>query len=336
MLIRPQDDGNSHPLPSEITPAHAHHNRRAMMQHLATGVAGVALASWAARQAWAQGDKSGATRPGKLPALAARPSSLVGANTMEKPTTYADASTYNNFYEFGTDKADPAKNAHSLKTRPWSVEVEGLVKKPGRWDIEDLLKLSAMEERIYRMRCVEGWSMVIPWIGYSLSELIKRVEPQGSAKFVEFVTLADPKTMPFVGSRVLEWPYVEGLRMDEAMHPLTLLTFGMYGEMLPNQNGAPIRLNVPWKYGFKNAKSIVKIRFVEKQPATAWYKAASHEYGFYSNVNPNVDHPRWSQATERRIGEDGLLSKKRKTLMFNGYEAQVGQLYAGMDLTKNY
>jgi len=336
MLIRPQDDGNSHPLPSEITPAQAHHNRRAMMQHLATGVAGVALASWAARQAWAQGDKSGATRPGKLPALAARPSSLVGANTMEKPTTYADASTYNNFYEFGTDKADPAKNAHSLKTRPWSVEVEGLVKKPGRWDIEDLLKLSAMEERIYRMRCVEGWSMVIPWIGYSLSELIKRVEPQGSAKFVEFVTLADPKTMPFVGSRVLEWPYVEGLRMDEAMHPLTLLTFGMYGEMLPNQNGAPIRLNVPWKYGFKNAKSIVKIRFVEKQPATAWYKAASHEYGFYSNVNPNVDHPRWSQATERRIGEDGLLSKKRKTLMFNGYEAQVGQLYAGMDLTKNY
>jgi sulfoxide reductase catalytic subunit YedY len=255
---------------------------------------------------------------------------------MEKPTTYADASTYNNFYEFGTDKADPAKNAHSLKTRPWSVEVEGLVKKPGRWDIEDLLKLSAMEERIYRMRCVEGWSMVIPWIGYSLSELIKRVEPQGSAKFVEFVTLADPKTMPFVGSRVLEWPYVEGLRMDEAMHPLTLLTFGMYGEILPNQNGAPIRLNVPWKYGFKNAKSIVKIRFVEKQPATAWYKAASNEYGFYSNVNPNVDHPRWSQATERRIGEDGLLTKKRKTLMFNGYEAQVGQLYAGMDLTKNY
>jgi len=193
-----------------------------------------------------------------------------------------------------------------------------------------------MEERIYRMRCVEGWSMVIPWVGYSLSELIKRVEPQGSAKFVEFVTLADPKTMPFVGSRVLEWPYVEGLRLDEAMHPLTLLTFGMYGEVLPNQNGAPIRLNVPWKYGFKNAKSIVKIRFAEKQPATAWVKSASHEYGFYSNVNPNVDHPRWSQATERRIGEDGLLTKKRKTLMFNGYEAQVGQLYAGMDLTKNY
>jgi len=294
------------------------------------------MATWASRHAMAQSDKLAAVRPGKLPALAARPSTVAGANTMEKPTTYLDASTYNNFYEFGTDKADPAKNAHSLKTRPWTVEVEGLVKKPGRWDIEDLLKLSAMEERIYRMRCVEGWSMVIPWIGYPLSELIKRVEPQGSAKFVEFVTLADPKTMPFVGSRVLEWPYVEGLRMDEAMHPLTLLTFGMFGEILPNQNGAPIRLNVPWKYGFKNAKSIVKIRFVEKQPATAWNKAASHEYGFYSNVNPLVDHPRWSQATERRIGEDGLLSKKRKTLMFNGYEAQVGQLYAGMDLTKNY
>ena len=335
MHARHSDNGHNPPLGSEITPAHAHQNRRQMMQHLATGVAGAALASWASREALAQSDKA-LVRPGKLAPLAARPSTLAGANTMEKPTTYADASTYNNFYEFGTDKADPAKNAHTLKTQPWSVEIEGLVKKPGRWDIEDLLKLSAMEERIYRMRCVEGWSMVIPWIGYSLSELIKRVEPQGSAKFVEFVTLADPKTMPFVGSRVLEWPYVEGLRLDEAMHPLTLLTFGMYGEILPNQNGAPIRLNVPWKYGFKNAKSIVKIRFVEKQPGTAWVKSASHEYGFYSNVNPNVDHPRWSQATERRIGEDGLLSKKRKTLMFNGYEAQVGQLYAGMDLKKNY
>ena len=336
MLIRTHDDGHNHPLSSEITPAPVQRQRRALMQQLATGVAGAALATWASRQALAQSDKPAVGRPGKLPALAARPSAVPGANTMEKPTTYLDATTYNNFYEFGTDKADPAKNAHSLKTRPWTVEVEGLVKKPGRWDIEDLLKLSAMEERIYRMRCVEGWSMVIPWIGYPLSELIKRVEPQGSAKFVEFVTLADPKTMPFVGSRVLEWPYVEGLRMDEAMHPLTLLTFGMYGEILPNQNGAPIRLNVPWKYGFKNAKSIVKIRFVEKQPATAWLKAASHEYGFYSNVNPQVDHPRWSQATERRIGEDGLFAKKRKTLMFNGYEAQVGQLYAGMDLRKLY
>ena len=216
------------------------------------------------------------------------------------------------------------------------MEIEGLVKKPGKLALEDLLKWGAMEERIYRMRCVEGWSMVIPWVGYSLSTLIQRVEPLPGAKFVEFLTLADPKTMPFVGSRVLEWPYAEGLRLDEAMHPLTLLAFGMYGEVLPNQNGAPIRLVVPWKYGFKNAKSLVKIRFTDKQPGTAWNKAAANEYGFYSNVNPNVDHPRWSQATERRIGEDGLFAKKRKTLMFNGYEAQVGQLYAGMDLNKNF
>jgi sulfoxide reductase catalytic subunit YedY len=255
---------------------------------------------------------------------------------MEKVTPYADASSYNNFYEFGTDKADPARNAHTLVTSPWSVQIEGLVKKPGPIDLADLLKLSPMEERIYRLRCVEGWSMVIPWVGYSLSALIKRVEPMGSAKFVQFVTLADPKTMPFVGSRVLEWPYVEGLRLDEAMHPLTLLAFGMYGEVLPKQNGAPVRLVVPWKYGFKSAKSLVRIRFTEQMPATAWNKAAANEYGFYSNVNPNVDHPRWSQATERRLGEDGLLTKKRKTLMFNGYEAQVGQLYAGMDLSKNY
>jgi sulfoxide reductase catalytic subunit YedY len=212
--------------------------------------------------------------------------------------------------------------------------VEGLVKQPRSYTLEDLIKLSPQEERIYRMRCVEGWSMVIPWVGYSLAELIRKVEPLGSAKYVEFVTLADPKTMPFVGSRVLEWPYVEGLRMDEAMNPLTLLTFGMYGEVLPNQNGAPVRLVVPWKYGFKSGKSIVKIRFTDKEPRTAWNKAAAQEYGFYSNVNPNVSHPRWSQATERRIGEDGLFAKKRKTLMFNGYEAQVAQLYAGMDLKK--
>jgi len=302
------------------------------MKHLATGVAGAALASWAARQAMAQG----APRPGKLAALPGGRSVVAGASTMEKLTDYKDASTYNNFYEFGTDKSDPAKNAHTLKTSPWTVEVEGLVRKPGKFAIEDLIKLSAQEERVYRLRCVEGWSMVIPWVGYSMSELIRRVEPLGSAKFVEFVTLADPKTMPFVGSRVLEWPYVEGLRLDEAMHPLTLLTFGMYGEVMPNQNGAPVRLVVPWKYGFKSGKSIVKIRFTEKQPATAWNVSAANEYGFYSNVNPNVDHPRWSQSTERRIGEDGLLAKKRKTLMFNGYEAQVGQLYAGMDLKKFY
>ncbi|MFO1192145.1 MAG: protein-methionine-sulfoxide reductase catalytic subunit MsrP [Rhodoferax sp.] len=331
MLIKTQRDGFHHDRPSEITPAGVYLQRRAVMQHLATGVAGAALASWASRQARAQ-----TARPGKLAPLPGARSAVAGASTMEKWTEYKDASTYNNYYEFGTDKADPAKNAHTLKTSPWTVEVEGLVKKPAKYAIEDLLKLSAQEERVYRMRCVEGWSMVIPWVGYSLAELIRKVEPLGSAKYVEFLTLADPKTMPFVGSRILEWPYAEGLRLDEAMHPLTLLSFGMYGEVLPNQNGAPVRLVVPWKYGFKNAKSIVKIRFTEKQPATAWNVAAANEYGFYSNVNPNVDHPRWSQATERRIGEDGLLSKRRKTLMFNGYEAQVGQLYAGMDLKKFY
>lgn len=298
---------------------------------MAGGAAGAALATWAARDAGAQ-----AARPGKLAALAGGKSAVAGANTMEKVTDYKDASTYNNYYEFGVDKADPARNAHTLKTTPWTVEVEGLVNKPGKFGIEDLIKLSAQEERIYRLRCVEGWSMVIPWVGYSLAELLKRVEPQGSAKYVEFVTLADKKTMPFVGSAVLDWPYTEGLRMDEAMHPLTLLTFGMYGEVLPNQNGAPVRLVVPWKYGFKSAKSIVKIRLTDKEPGTAWNKAAKQEYGFYSNVNPNVDHPRWSQATERRIGEDGLFAKKRKTLMFNGYEAQVASLYAGMDLKKFY
>jgi sulfoxide reductase catalytic subunit YedY len=306
-----------------------------MLKALAAGAAGSSMAVWAAREALAQPATWG-TRPGKLAALAGGVTRADGGMTMDKVTPYKDASTYNNFYEFGTDKSDPAVNAHTLKTRPWSVEIEGLVKKPGKLALEDLLKLSPMEERIYRLRCVEGWSMVIPWVGYSLADLIKRVEPLGSAKYVEFVTLADPKTMPFVGSRVLDWPYVEGLRLDEAMHPLTLLTFGMYGEVLPNQSGAPVRLVVPWKYGFKSGKSIVKIRFTDKQPGTAWNKAAANEYGFYSNVNPQVDHPRWSQATERRIGEDGLFAKKRKTLMFNGYEAQVGQLYAGMDLKKFY
>ena len=333
MLIRTSASGFDHPVASEITSRSVYEGRRDMLKLLAAGAAGTTLASWAARDALAQ---VAVPRPGKLAALSARPSSVAGAMTMERLTPYKDASTYNNFYEFGTDKGDPALNAHTLKTTPWSIEVEGLVKKPGKLALEDLLKLSAMEERIYRLRCVEGWSMVIPWLGYSLAELIKRVEPQASAKYVEFVTLVDPKTMPNVGSRVLDWPYVEGLRMDEAMHPLTLLTFGMYGEVLPNQSGAPVRLVVPWKYGFKSGKSIVKIRFTDRQPVTAWNKAAANEYGFYSNVNPNVDHPRWSQSTERRIGEDGLFAKKRKTLMFNGYEAQVGQLYAGMDLKKFY
>ncbi|MES2949364.1 MAG: protein-methionine-sulfoxide reductase catalytic subunit MsrP [Pseudomonadota bacterium] len=333
MLIKTQANGFNHPVASEITDRAHYESRRNILKMMASGAAGGAMATWASRQALAQ-TAVAIPRPGKLPALAARASTVAGATTMEKPTAYKDASSYNNFYEFGTDKSDPAANAHTLKTSPWSVEIEGLVKKPGKMTLEDLLKLSPMEERLYRLRCVEGWSMVIPWVGYSLADLIKQVEPLGSAKYVEFVTLADPKTMPFVGSRVLDWPYVEGLRLDEAMHPLTLLAFGMYGEVLPNQSGAPVRLVVPWKYGFKSGKSIVKIRFTDKQPGTAWNKAAANEYGFYSNVNPNVDHPRWSQATERRIGEDGLLAKKRKTLMFNGYEAQVGQLYAGMDLKK--
>ena len=334
MLIKTHDSGFCHPVPSEITSASAYAGRRELLKRMAAGAGGAALASWAGRAAWAQG--AGTVRPGKLAALPGAKSAVVGAITMDKLTDYKDASTYNNFYEFGTDKGDPAKNAHTLKTSPWTVDVEGLVKKPAKYALEDLLKLSAQEERIYRLRCVEGWSMVIPWVGYSMSQLIKKVEPLGSAKYVEFVTLADPKTMPFVGSSVLNWPYVEALRLDEAMHPLTLLGFGMYGEVLPNQSGAPVRLVVPWKYGFKSGKSLVKIRFTDKQPETAWNKAAPNEYGFYSNVNPDVDHPRWSQATERRIGEDGLFAKKRKTLMVNGYEAQVGQLYAGMDLKKNF
>ncbi|AYQ28353.1 MULTISPECIES: protein-methionine-sulfoxide reductase catalytic subunit MsrP [unclassified Polaromonas] len=332
MLIKTHASGFDHPVPSEITPQGIYQGRRDLIKLMATGAAGAAMAGWAGRQAMAQTVQ----KPGKLATLAGGKSAVAGAVTMEKVTDYKDASTYNNFYEFGTDKADPAKNAHTLVTKPWSVAVEGLVKQPKTFTLEDLLKLSPQEERIYRMRCVEGWSMVIPWVGYSLSELIKKVEPLGNAKYVEFITLADPKTMPFVGSRVLDWPYVEALRMDEAMHPLALLTFGMYGEVLPNQNGAPVRMVLPWKYGFKSGKSIVKIRFTDKEPRTAWNKAAAQEYGFYSNVNPDVDHPRWSQATERRIGEDGLFAKKRKTLMFNGYEAQVGQLYAGMDLKKNF
>ena len=334
MLIKTHDSGFHHPVGSEITSQAAYSERRQLLKLLATGSAGAVMAAWAGREALAQ--STGAARPGKLAALAGAKSAVAGAITMDKLTDYKDASTYNNFYEFGTDKGDPAKNAHTLKTSPWTVQVEGLVKKPAKYALEDLIKLSAQEERIYRLRCVEGWSMVIPWVGYSMSQLIKKVEPLGSAKYVEFVTLADPKTMPFVGSSVLDWPYVEGLRLDEAMHPLTLLSFGMYGEVLPNQSGAPVRLVVPWKYGFKSGKSLVKIRFTDKQPDTAWNKAAASEYGFYSNVNPDVDHPRWSQATERRIGEDGLFAKKRKTLMFNGYEAQVGQLYAGMDLKKNF
>lgn len=329
MLITSNESGYVHPVPSDITPLQAYQSRRDLMRHVAAGSAGLALTAWGVRDAKAQ-----TLSPGQLPALASVPSKVAGAMTLEKATSYKDATTYNNFYEFGTDKSDPAKRSHTLITDPWSVEIEGLVKKPGRVNLQDLLKWGAMEERIYRLRCVEGWSMVIPWVGYSLSDLIRRVEPLPGAKFVEFVTQADLKTMPGLRSSVLDWPYLEGLRMDEAMHPLTMLAFGMYGEVMPKQNGAPLRLVVPWKYGFKSGKSLVKIRFTDKQPMTSWEKSAPQEYGFYSNVNPLVDHPRWSQATERRIGEDGLFAKKRKTLMFNGYEAQVGQLYAGMDLKK--
>jgi len=314
---------------SEITPPELYRQRRQWLQLMASGAAGAGLASWAGREALAQ-----TVPPGKLARLPGAKSAVAGAVTLEKPSSYQDASSYNNFYEFGTDKADPARNAGSLRTRPWSVSVEGEIGKPGVFDLEQLLKLSPMEERIYRLRCVEGWSMVIPWVGYSLAELIKRVEPTSKAKFVEFVTLADKAQMPGLRDDVLDWPYVEGLRIDEAMHPLTLLAFGMYGEVLPNQNGAPLRLVVPWKYGFKSAKSLVKIRFVEKQPVSSWTRVLPREYGFYSNVNPQVDHPRWSQASERRIGEGGLFAKKRPTLMFNGYAEQVASLYTGMDLKK--
>jgi methionine sulfoxide reductase catalytic subunit len=298
-------------LPSEITPSSVYLNRRAWLAAMAL---------------------PGTTLAAALPGLK---STVPGALVMDKPTTKQDATSYNNFYEFGTDKDDPARTAHSLRTRPWTVSVEGEVLKPRSFGIEDLLKLAPMEERIYRLRCVEGWSMVIPWVGYSLSNLLKLVEPTGKAKFVEFVTLADKTQMPGLRNAVLDWPYIEGLRLDEAMHPLALLTFGMYGEVLPNQNGAPVRMVLPWKYGFKSGKSIVKIRLTEKAPVSSWMSSAPREYGFFSNVNPQVDHPRWSQATERRIGEDGgLFAKRRPTLMFNGYTDQVGQLYAGMDLRR--
>jgi len=330
MRSHSSSQGFDHGIPSEITPEAVYRERRALMKMWASGAAGAALASWSQCSAWAQLDAPSRLRPWS----AAARSSVPGAITMDRVTEFKDATSYNNFYEFGTDKADPARHAGKMKTSPWTIDVDGLVLKPRRFGLDELLKLSAMEERIYRLRCVEGWSMVIPWVGYSLAALLQRVQPMGNAKYVEFVTLADPATMPGVSSRVLDWPYVEGLRLDEALHPLTLLAFGMYGAVLPNQSGAPVRLVVPWKYGFKSSKSLVRIRLTDRLPATAWNKAAPHEYGFYSNVNPQVDHPRWSQASERRIGEDGLFSKKRKTLMFNGYEAQVGQLYAGMDLTQ--
>jgi len=270
---------------------------------------------------------------GLQPAMAG---AVVGAksrfSTTEKATSKNDITSYNNYYEFGVDKSEPAENAGRLKTRPWTVVVDGACGKPQRFDIDALIKRFPLEERIYRMRCVEAWSMVIPWVGFPLASLLKAVEPTAAAKFVAFETLADPAQMPGVRDPVLKWPYREGLRIDEAMHPLTLMAVGLYGETLPNQNGAPIRLVTPWKYGYKGAKSIVKISLVETQPPTAWNLASPREYGFYSNVNPAVDHPRWSQATERRIGE----FLRRKTLPFNGYGDQVASLYQGMDLRKFY
>ncbi len=250
----------------------------------------------------------------------------------EKITPYASVTEYGNFYEFGPDKSSPARNAHRLRTWPWAVSIEGEVKAPRTFAIEDILKWAPLEERVYRMRCVEGWSAVIPWVGIPLNELIKRCDVTGNAKFVEFWSLADPEQMPYVRLPFLDWPYIEALRLDEATHPLALLALGMYGEHMPKQNGAPLRVVIPWKYGFKGAKSIVKLRFVEKQPPTVWTKTAPDEYGFYSNVNPDVDHKRWSQSHERRLGE----FFKRKTLPFNGYAEHVAGLYAGMDLRKNF
>jgi sulfoxide reductase catalytic subunit YedY len=290
---------------SEITPESVYMDRRRFIGAVAAGAVAAAV-------------------PGSLAAGQAA--------SQEKLTPYDDVTTYNNFYEFGTGKDDPAKNAHRLRTRPWSIAIEGHVSKPAVYNLEDFVKPYTLEERVYRLRCVEAWSMVIPWRGFELRKLIERVQPTSKAKFVEFVTLHNPSQMPGQKWPVLDWPYVEGLRMDEAMHPLALLVTGLYGKDLPNQNGAPLRLVVPWKYGFKSGKSIVKIRFVEQQPKTAWEVANPQEYGFYSNVNPEVDHPRWSQKTERRIGE----FRRRPTLKFNGYGDQVASLYSGMDLKKYY
>lgn len=319
MLIKKPNDIK----PSEITPRDLYMKRRqfilaASATALTAGTVLSGLDSFLRREVIA-GEKLTGLRKSSF-------------NTNEKLNSFRDITTYNNFYELGTDKGDPAENAKYLTTRPWTVAVEGEIKKPKTYDIDAVIKTAPLEERIYRLRCVEAWSMVIPWIGFPLSALVKLAEPTGNAKYVQFVTLQDPKRMPGQRFPVLEWPYVEGLRMDEAMHSLTILSAGLYGETLPAQNGAPIRLVVPWKYGFKSIKSIVKIRFLEKQPPTSWNRMQPQEYGFYSNVNPEVDHPRWSQATERRIGE----FFRRKTLMFNGYAEQVADLYRGMDLKKYY
>jgi sulfoxide reductase catalytic subunit YedY len=311
---------------ADITPKEVFKNRRNLLKILTLGSLAAGFSSSLQSDAFAVGESN--------KKLKAKFNQKYSVN--DKQTSFKDATTYNNFYEFGMDKDDPARYGKSLITRPWTVSVEGLVQKPQVFDFDSLIKLSVMEERVYRMRCVEGWSMVIPWNGFSLSNLLNKVEPLSTAKYVEFVTLADPKQMPGLSSSIIAWPYLEGLRLDEAMNPLTLLTFGIYGEVLPNQNGAPVRIVIPWKYGFKSAKSIVKIRLTDKEPVTSWHRTAPMEYGFYSNVNPNVSHPRWSQSTERRIDGRNIFSSKIKTEMFNGYGEHVVGLYAGMDLRKFY
>jgi sulfoxide reductase catalytic subunit YedY len=318
MPIRPTRDLPS----SEITPEKVYLDRRAFI------AAAGAISAGAIAAASGLPAAAGAQQP-QEPQATGKP---YGLQPDDKPTPWEDVTTYNNFYEFGTDKGDPSQNAKNFKTRPWTVRVDGLVNKPADYQLEDFLKPSVVEDRIYRHRCVEAWSMVIPWRGIPLTDVIKRADPSSKAKFVEFTTLMDPKQMPGERSGVLPWPYTEGLRLDEAQHPLALLAVGVYGRVLPNQNGAPLRLVLPWKYGFKSIKSIVRITLTDSQPKTAWNQAASNEYGFYSNVNPTVDHPRWSQATERRIGE----FFKRKTLMFNGYSDQVASMYTGMDLRRNF
>lgn len=316
LILRPHDIP-----PSDITDPALYATRRRFIQSML-------LAGGAGALGMAHANPPASAAGASLGKLQSSPFSLAD----DKPTPFKSVTSYGNFYEFGPDKESPARHAHRLRTRPWSITVDGEVKTAKTFAIEDILSWAPLEERIYRMRCVEGWSAVIPWVGFPFSELLKRVEPTGNARFVEFWTLADPEQMPFVRLPLLDWPYVEALRLDEARHPLTILAVGMYGEVMPKQNGAPIRLVVPWKYGFKGAKSIVRIRFVEKQPATAWTKAGPDEYGFYSNVNPDVPHKRWSQSHERRLGE----FFKRKTLPFNGYAEQVAGLYAGMDLRKYF
>lgn len=311
---------------SEITPEEVWLTRRQWMKAAGAAAATAAVSGWPLASLAA-----GKTTLAPLPGQPSKQFMVMEATTPEK-----DATSYNNFFEFGMDKEDPMRYADKLRTTPWTLTLEGEVVSPKTFDLDSLRTLAPLEERTYRMRCVEGWSMVIPWVGYSLSALLKQVQPTANAKYVEFITDMQPENMPGLRTSSLDWPYREGLRLDEAMHPLTLLTLGMYGKVLPNQNGAPVRLTVPWKYGFKSAKSIVKIRFVEKQPVSSWMKAIPSEYGFYSNVNPEVSHPRWSQATERRIGEDGMFAPKRKTLMFNGYGQEVASLYQGMDLRKNF